>query len=640
MLHHSQLEPGSGVYVEQFSCVLKGPLDRDRFEQAWRAVVQRHDVLRTLFIRLGEERPMQVVRKRVELPFTYEDWSAADEPAQRRAFESLLAEDRGRGFDPSVAPLMRLKLLRLDADRHRFLWTYHHAILDGWSMPILLQEVFQFYAAPHAPLPVARADYRHYIGWLRKQDAAPAEAFWKQQLAGYRQPLAFSPAVAPRPSTVGGTRRLSTQCMAMSARWLEAASRLCRSQKITLNTLCQGAWSLLLARYADVDDVVHGLVMSGRAVEIPGIDRMVGLFINTLPMRTRLPDAMAVGEWLRQLQSTSLEMERYAQSALSHVLQCAEVPRGQPLFDTIYVFENYPGRAAFGDMVGAQGLQVEDVRAVEETNYGLALIVVPGNELDCRLTYDCGRFDAAAVGRMLAQYRGLLERLLQAEHLPLGEVGLEAFVSAQERAGSAESDATLITDLLAAHARQTPGRPAWVDGDLRLDYGTLQAQVDRGIDYWACHGHRPGDRVLLHGDKPGPALVMLLSGLAYGLDCVIADPQLPLDEVLAAGPRAWGAAGLHRCVVTAPVDGVASQGLRIDTFATEGPWAAALSPKPEPRRGACSLLGLTVDGQCVLTRWDHAQLGQTVEETARAHPAREGRDVPLTGPDFDATVLW
>ncbi|MBB2488113.1 hypothetical protein H5407_23040, partial [Mitsuaria sp. WAJ17] len=545
MLHHSRLDPRSGVYVEQFSCLLRGELDWDRFCQSWQAVAQRHDVLKTLFMRLQEAQPLQVVLKSVQLPITQLDWSGLDPLQQQVRFEDLLHSDRVQGFDAGRPPLMRLHLVRLGGQQTRFLWTYHHAILDGWSMPIVLSEVFEHYAGRGAGQPRPARDYRHYLAWLRQQDVPAAMDFWKAQLAGYRQALRWAPSVQPADADTLAPRRLGHWQGTMPASWVQEAQQLCRSSRLTLNTLCQAAWALLLALHGGQDELCYGMVVSGRNPALVGVERMVGLFINTLPMRVKLDAQASVQDWLQGLQQQSQEVEARAYSALSEVLACSELPRQQALFDAIYVFENYPGQAAFRELVAAQGLEVDDIRALEETSYGLALIVLPGESLQFTLSHDQALFSHEAVASLGQQFQALLGRLVAQPQAVLGSIGLitESAETAEPRpsdlqAAPAEATAPSLLALLEQQARRHPQDLALQAAGLRCSHAALLEACHQGLAAWQAQDLQPGDRVLLWPDELAPvqSLAMLLSGMAAGLDCLwpaqdqpTSPPRLPQD---------------------------------------------------------------------------------------------------------------
>ncbi|WP_423760150.1 thioester reductase domain-containing protein [Burkholderia sp. NLJ2] len=660
MLHHSRLDPASGIYVEQFSCVLEGSLDIERFRGAWETVVHRHDTLKTLFIRLHEEKPLQAVRHTVGLPFDVIDWrdQAADEQASR--FDLLLASDRTRGFDFGVAPLMRVTLIVLGNERYRFLWTYHHAILDGWSMPLLLGEVFQRYARPDVPLPPVTKDFRDYVAWLRTHDSARSLDYWRDRLRGYRTPAGFAPSVVPSAATrptvdLEARRTLAVSTGTMPKEWMEAAARACRRDRVTLNTLCQGAWAALLARYAGCNDIVSGIVVSGRTADVDGIERMAGLFINTLPWRAKLDGELDTATWLRGLQADTQALEQHAQSALADVLNCSEVSRQKSLFDTLYVFENYPGRDAFDRLAASCGLRIDDPRAVEETSYALALIVLPTDTLTFQLTYDTARFDAAFIERVAGQYRRLLQVLIDATPRQVRDLVLDvpppiiAGPTREKPAQSAIGDATLYAPI-ARHATRMPDRTAFSSlddrqspGDARgVTYGVLADRVQRAVYQWRNFGYRPGERVLVACDDPVSGLVLLLSGLMYGVDCVIADPDLPSSAFDAVTDVSWCPEPLRSCVTTVrhtPLTGVVCY-VFDERDPMYGQIDGTMEDHGDPAQGACSLLRRDASGDWRVLRYTHAQLVEAARVFSATFPAGASQDVAFGEGPLSHTALW
>ncbi|ACR29394.1 thioester reductase domain-containing protein [Burkholderia glumae] len=659
MLHHSRLDPASGVYVEQFSCLLHGPLDGARFRRAWETVVHRHDVLKTLFLRLHEEKPLQAVRHTVSVPFETLDWRAEPADAQARRFDVLLAEDRARGFDFGVAPLMRITLAVLGEACHRFLWTYHHAILDGWSMPLLLEEVFRAYAHPDNPLPPVGRDFRDYAAWLRGYDGARALDYWRERLQDYRSPARFAPSVMPTAAPGAPARRtLASSISTMPPDWIEAATRSCRTARITLNTLCQGAWAVLLARHAGRDDVVGGMVVSGRSADLDGIERMAGLFINTLPWRATLDGELDVAAWLRRLQADTQALEQHAYSALTDVLRCSGVPRQQALFETLYVFENYPGRDAFDRLAASCGLRIEEPRAREETSYALALVVLPGDTLTFQLTYDTARFDAAFIDRLAARYRQLLETIGDGAPRRLRELVLEADAPALPAARPAPEAArgTTLQDRIAAHAARTPERIAFVRlGDPGLSgeacavtYGALATRVARAARQWRSFGYRPGERVLIACNEPVMALVLLLSGLSCGIDCVIADADLQSCAFDAVADGGWSPEPLRSCVTASqcsPVTGIVCCVFdERDPMYGRGDGAAAdradCGDGAAPVPGACSLLRQDAAGDWRVVRYTQAQIAEAARVFETTFPVGRAHALALGEGPLSHTTLW
>src|ERR687896_1943717 len=409
MLFHTLYAPESGVYCEQTSCSLNGNLNVSAFKQAWQQVVQRYPVLRTLFVWRHRKKPLQVVRARVTLPWVEEDWRGWSPLEQHGRLEAFLEADRARGFDLGQAPLMRCALLREAEDAYRFVWGSHHLLMDGWSLSLVLKEVLTFYEAYcrgrelrlESPRP-----YRDYIAWLQQQDLAQAEGFWREALRGITAPtpLGVDQGVEGRERAP----RYAEQGLELSAVVMGGLRALAREQHLTLNTLVQGAWALLLSRYSGEEEVVFGATVSGRPAELGGVEAMVGLFINTLPVRVRVPREVSLLSWLQQLQEQQVEREQYAYSPLVAIQGWSEVPRGVSLFESILVFENYP----VGEPLTEQrdGVEIREVQTVERTNYLLTVTAtVTRSELSLEVSYDCDRFEADTISRLLEHFQTLLE---------------------------------------------------------------------------------------------------------------------------------------------------------------------------------------------------------------------------------------
>ena len=403
---------GTGAYVQQMTCTLRGELDSRAFADAWRAVVARHPILRTAFQWVDADRPKQVVYRQVDPPISELDWRDLPPETRQDRFESHLLADRERGFVTSWPPLFRLALIRLEPGLARMVLTFHHAILDGWCMPLLFEEVLTLYRASllgeDVSLPIRRP-YRDYIAWLGRRDTSKAEAYWRGSLRGFRTPTA--PGIDRRPGVVdrGFLAARGERIVRLGVDPTAALVGLARSEQVTLNTIAQGAWAVLLARYNGQTDVVFGTTVSGRQADLDGIEAMIGLFINTLPTRVLVDEGAILGPWLRRLQVAQASMREHEATPLVDIQGWTEVPRGRPLFETILVFENYPIDVATEGLPG--GLRFEEPRVFEATNFPITLMVVPNPELTLRVDYDAGRFEAEAIDRLLGHYRTLLEAM-------------------------------------------------------------------------------------------------------------------------------------------------------------------------------------------------------------------------------------
>ncbi len=413
MLFHSLYAPGSGVYVVQQCVDLRGKLDPKSFIEAWQRVVERHPALRSSFQWEGLEKPVQVVFRQVEVGVEHASWRGLSPAEQARRLTTYLEADRERGFELTVAPLMRLALFELEEERFQFVWSLHQSYLDGWSKTLIINEVLGWYEAllegrsPRLPRP---RPYRHYIAWLQKQDLGKAKESWRELLAGFTVP---TPIAGPPEGTAAergdGYREARHRLTAAAS---SALRELARQHRLTLNTLVQGAWALLLARTCGEEDVVFGTTMSGRPADLRGVDSIVGLFINTVPVRVKVSPQEPLLPWLERLQARQMELRRYETTPLEMVHAASELGPGTPLFDHILAFENYPLDASLSERSRALG--VAGVRTIQRSNYPLTVLVDPGSEVTLVAIYECRRFASTAVDRILGHCANLLGGLAAA----------------------------------------------------------------------------------------------------------------------------------------------------------------------------------------------------------------------------------
>ena len=348
-----------------------------------------------------------MVHRYLEITVECRDWRALPADERHRNLKAFLKEDRLRGFELSRAPVMRLTLMRLAEGSHYFVWSYHHLMLDGWSVFLLLAEALALYEAFRSgrelrlPPP---PPYRDFIVWLQQRDLESAEKYWRQALAGFSEPtvLGIDRAASGRARQDG--ERLESHSIRISAETLRS---FVRRHGLTLNTLVQGVWGLLLKRYSGREDVVFGAVTSGRPPELPGFEQMIGLFINSHPVRLRASGSLPFATWLKNLQAQQATQRRYEHTPLIDIQRWSDVPRGQPLFESVLGFENFP-LPALGQGEGAS-LEVHRLPVVERTNYPLTLSVYVSHELQLDFYYDRRRFDRISVVRLLKHFRGLLE---------------------------------------------------------------------------------------------------------------------------------------------------------------------------------------------------------------------------------------
>ncbi len=538
MLFHTLLEPGGGAYVGQFGFGLLGALDEEAFERAWSETTRRHVALRTGFSWEGADEPVQVVRRRVRLELRREDWRGlpAAEQEQRRA--AYLRADRARGFDPADPPLMRLALFRTGEAAHELVWTHHQMAFDGWSLPLVFRDVAALYGAyaegREPELPPARP-YRDYMAWLGRQELARAEAFWRETLAGFRGPTSF------------GVDHAALELPAGESRYGEASYRLgeaaaarvqavARREGVTANTLVQGAWALLLSRYSGEGDVVFGTTVSGRPAELEGVEEMVGLFINTLPVRVRVrvAERVAVGEWLREVQAGNAALREYEYTPLAQVQRWSGAGAGEALFESIVVFQNYPVGEALGQ--GERKLKVVRRGDREQADLPFIFNASQGRELGIRAEYDRRRFGVGVVERMLGHLGVLLEGMAADAAGPVGALSLlteaeRARVRAASRGAEVEYRACRIEELVAEQAERRPEAAAVVGEAGVLTYRELDVRSDRlAHDLRGC-GAGPETRVAVCVEQSAEMAVAILGALKSGAAYVPLDPDYPAERL-------------------------------------------------------------------------------------------------------------
>jgi amino acid adenylation domain-containing protein/non-ribosomal peptide synthase protein (TIGR01720 family) len=526
LLFHGVAAPGRGEYVVQLTCRFDRPLDVDRFRRAWERVAARHPVLRTAFLWQGLTTPLQAVRSAVDLPWRELDWRTVPAGERQERLAAWLEEDRRLGFDLRRAPLFRLTLLRLADEAYRFVWSLHHLLMDGWSLSLLLKEVFVFYAEP-APRLAAVRPYRDFIAWLARQDLKRAETFWRGRLEGFTAPTPIG--LAPRggePSPQGLERALPAAATA-------ALEALARRHGLTTTTLVLGAWGLLLGRASGEGDVVFGLTVAGRSAELGDMESMVGLFINTLPVRLRLPAAQEALAWLAGAQRQRAEMQPFEHSPLAAVQRWSGVPGGRELFESALVFENYPIDAAVYE--AAERLGAREVSTLERTHYPLTLTAVPGSELRLRIDYDGRRFDRTAALRLLEHLLRLLTALAPGRRL--GELPWLGPGEEQQLLREWNDTRDLSPRRPSLHEvfeRQAERHPELVAAELhgeRLSYGELDARANQLAQHLLALGVGAGDLVAICIGRSLALPLAILGVLKAGAAYLPLDPKYPEERL-------------------------------------------------------------------------------------------------------------
>lgn len=538
LLYHCLQSPDSGVYFQQFTCVLDGDLDWPRFEQAWQRCVDRHAALRTLFTWEKRDQPLQVIQTGVLAPLVKLD----DERllGEGDELDAYLAQDRAQGFALDAAPLMRVALVRGPSERHRLIWSFHHLVLDGWSMRLVWNEVLENYADPRAADARTPArSFEEYLAWLTSRDQAHAESYWRERLQGIdgpselRLPAPGDPAGASEPghapASIGGTAEHWLRFSAAESADLLSGARAVRA---TLSTLLRGAWALTLSGYSGEDDVIFGATVSGRPAELPAIEERVGMFIQSIPIRVQVDRSAQVGDWLSDLQAQAQASADDEFASLADLQRWSSLPAGVPLFSSLLVVENVP---AGGDSGVPGGLRPSAPRFLERSNYPLALLVIPGERLEVCFVFDAQRYRRADIERLSANLAAVLQGLVAGGERSVDEVPTlaadqrDALREMRRGPWSAPGGAAggTVLDGFLGTVRLTPQAVAIRQGERALDYAELHALAAGFATRLRDAGVKPGDTVCLRMER-GPELIaailgVLLAGAAY----VPLDPGAP-----------------------------------------------------------------------------------------------------------------
>jgi amino acid adenylation domain-containing protein len=581
----------------------------------------------------------------VELPWRELDWRGLPSTEQDTLLEAFLREDRDAGFELSRAPLMRFTVMRLDESAHRIVWSFHHLLLDGWSMGLLLEELFASYESltrgqtPHLD---AGPAYREYIAWLGRQDLSQAEAHWRAALAGFAAPTPLPGEL--KSGQAGGVQTKVDRAWMLPATLTARIQEFARRHQLTSNTLIQAAWALVLGRYSGERDVVFGTTVAGRPTDLPGAESTIGLFINTLPIRIQLPSEARVVPWLQELQARQAELRQYEHSPLVRIQGWSDVPRGSPLFESLLVFEDWLD-AAVRDR--NTSLDIRDIRGVERTTYPLNVNVIPGNELGLRLSYDARRFDGATLERVLSQWQTVLESFVERPDARLSEVSLLSFEERQQLLTQWNDTRAELPREACAHERfeaqaaRTPEALAVAFGDARLTFAELNARANRLAHHLRARGVGPDVRVGLCLERSPELVVGLLGILKAGGAYVPLDPEYPHERLTFMLADSQVPVLVTREELADQLPATSTQLLCLDSDARA---VAAESPE-NPERVACAehlayvlyTSGSTGRPKGVMV--EHRGLVNYLSWCARAYGMAEGAGAPVHSPlAFDLTV--
>lgn len=529
MLFHSIYAPDSDVYFNQVALRLVGAIEPKLFLLAWQHLLERHTILRTSFHWTHLPFPLQTVHRWVKLPVHELDWSGLAGAELNKKLSQFLEADRKQLFDLSAPPLMRLALARVAPKEWQLIITIHHLIVDGWSWSVMLSEVRTFYQQLVAgeenqrTLPPAPA-YRRFVEWQRQRDNSRAEAYFRELLRGFTAPttLGIELPVSHAAEQNAGCTGIR---MMLPSNLSSSLQSLARKQRLTLNALFEAAWALLLSRYSGSDDVVFGVTVSGRPPTLEGVDELVGVLINTLPVRVQLPPQQTVEALLKDIQRSELGRMSHEATPLIQIQGWSELPRGTPLFESLLIFENFPQQESV-----SAGFEFQDFRVWYRTNYPLNVMIIPGPAIELRVVYESHRFNEGSVPALLGHFKTLLEALttdqsstIQSLPLLTDEEQQHLLIEWNDTAANLGAPAC-IHELFEAQVARTPDVIAAVCGEQRLTYAELNRRANRLAHQLIARGVKPETFVGLFVERSLEMLIGALGILKAG------GAYLPLDQ--------------------------------------------------------------------------------------------------------------
>ncbi|WP_371627472.1 amino acid adenylation domain-containing protein [Streptomyces sp. NBC_01116] len=530
-------EAGTDPYVVQLELEISGPLDPGRLREAARAVVDRHANLRAGFRRLATGRLVQYttadappewtehdLRVHPDVPANPAPAPVTDDRARHDALTALVVDDRARPFTPDRPPLLRFTLIRTAEDRWRLLFTSHHLLLDGWSTPLLLTDLFDAYAGRP---PVRRRPFADYAHWLADRDRPAAEAAWRTALDGITEPTLTAPAGTPSTALIP-EETATVLDPALTAALQDRA----RATGTTLNTVVQTGWGLVLSRLTGRDDVVFGSAVSGRPAELDGVEGMLGLFVNTLPTRVRTAPARTLGDAVADLHARQVALLDHQHLGLADIQGLMGMPA---LLDTLTVFENYPfDDDALSGSERAAGLDVRGVGGRDATHYPLTLaITLQGGRLRLVLKHRPDLYDTPAARAVLDRLTRALDHLAHRPDLPAGQMDLAPETPAALTGRPATPAALGCAATVAAVAARTPDAVAVrpLDGGQPVGYAELVARAARFADRLRAAGAGPEQVVALLLPRSVDLVVAELAVAWAGAAYLPLHPDWPAERV-------------------------------------------------------------------------------------------------------------
>ncbi len=531
MLFHSLLNPETEVYTEQLTCKIKGKLNVEAFKKAWSNVYNNNDALKASFLWEDLDEPLQVIYKEVNPHFEVFDWSKKNDDELKNKIEELTISERKEGFKLNKAPLTKFKLIYINDNEYYFIWSYHHLLFDGWSTPIVFKSFLDNYHSIITGQPIqtkAVRAYRDFIAYLKKQDKDTQKNFWQKYLKGFEAPnkLPYSKFGVEEKGYTKERRSFSPELS-------QKVHSFSKEHNITLNTIIQAAWSLLLSKYNSENDILFGVTVSGRSADLEGIENIVGLFINTIPLRVKIENKKII-DWLKNIQVTFSEVLQYEHTPLVDIHKWSEIPGTEEMFKSILVVENYPVDESI--QKAESELQIENLKTIEKTNYPLTLVASPGKTIAFDLAYQTEHFDKETILRLLEQMEIIINGFISNSEKLLKNLSI---LTSDEKTKLRVWNKTekplpkylLIHKWFENVAKNNPDKIALEFENKELCYSELNNKANQLASYLIKQNVKVEDIIGVCVDKSFEMVIASLAVLKVGAAFVPLDPTYPPERL-------------------------------------------------------------------------------------------------------------
>lgn len=538
ILFHSIMDREVTAYFEQTSLELEGELDFPLYKESLNKLIERYDVLRTVFMYEKVKSPVQMVLKQRKAEVHYEDITAMKHEDKENYIEKFKAADRKKGFDLKKDLLIRVSVIRVEKDIYEIIWSFHHIIMDGWCMGIIINDSLKIYNSLKSRLALTLPQtysYNQYILWLQKQDKEKAIEYWEKYLEGYEMKASI-PIIAPKNEIQ--TYAQDTLEISFDEEQTEKIIKLAKENQVTINSIFQTVWGIILQSYTGSEDVVFGTVVSGRPAEVNGIESMVGLFINTIPLRVKVHEEDTFNQLIMRVQTSSIESRAYEYSALADI-QTASVLK-HDLFDHIMVFENYPlGDEILGELRHEKlGFSLINASTSGQTNYNLNIVVIPvGNRIRVKLNYNMNIYEKCILENVLECIKSVISQVVQKPEINIKDI---------EIVGKEEKKKILfdfnntcldflgpktIHELFEAQVNKAPDDVVIVYQGDRLTYRELNVRANQLARVLVSKDIKPDDIVGIMVERSVEMIIGILGVLKAGGAYLPLDPEHPKERI-------------------------------------------------------------------------------------------------------------